>query len=318
MNPPPQTPPPQGGRGLADYSDVASTGWETMLSSLLESGFNIVGTWPVRTEGRSRLNAQGANALASSIVLVCRPRPDDAPATSRRRFLDALRAELPAAIAEMKTGSIAPVDMAQATIGPGMAIYSRYRRVLEADGTPLTVREALAHINAELDAVLAEQDAELDPETRFAVEWFTQHRFQPGDFGQADVLARSKNTSVDSVVLAEVVEAVGGKVRLIHWKEYDPSGYNPEQDKRPTVWEGAHHLIERLQQHGEMGAAALYKRLPGEIAEAARDLAYRLYHICDRKSWAEEALDYNTLVSSWSEITRLAGRGGSQAGLFDE
>ena len=300
---------------------VASTGWETMLTSLIKAGFSIVGTWPMRTEGKSRMNAQGANALASSIVLVCRPRPEDAPATSRRRFLDALRAELPAAIAEMKTGSIAPVDMAQATIGPGMAIYSRYRAVLEADGKPLTVRAALGLINAALDEVLAEQDAELDPETRFAIGWFEQHGFQSGDFGQANVLAQAKNTAVASVALAGVVESGGGQVRLINWREYDPCGYAPEQDKRPTVWEGAHHLIERLNHHGELGAAALYNRLPGEIAESARDLAYRLYHICDRLGWAEDALDYNALVSSWSEITRLAAseRGrATQGDLFDE
>ena len=301
-------------------SGVASTGWETMLTSMLAAGFSIVGTWPMRTEGGSRMNAMGANALASSIVLVCRPRPEDAPTTSRRRFLDALRAELPAAITEMKTGSIAPVDMAQATIGPGMAIYSRYSAVLEADGRALTVRTALGLINAALDEVLAEQDAHLDPETRFAVGWFEQHGFEKDSFGGADVLARGKNTSVDSVALAGLVESVGGTVRLIHWKEYDPGAYDPGQDKRPTVWEGSHHLIERLNSHGETGAAALYNRLPGDIAESVRDLAYRLYHICDRKGWAEDALDYNTLVSSWSEITRLAASERSRAtqqDLFD-
>ncbi len=302
-------------------TEVASSGWETMLTSMLAAGFSIVGTWPMRTEGGSRMNAMGTNALASSIILVCRPRPEDASATSRRRFLDALRAKLPAAIAEMKTGSIAPVDMAQATIGPGMAIYSSYRAVLEADGKPLTVRAALGLINAALDEVLAEQDAELDPETRFAIGWFEQHNFQAGDFGQANVLAQAKNTAVASVALAGVVESGGGQVRLINWREYVPCGYAPEQDKRPTVWEGAHHLIERLNHHGELGAAALYNRLPGEIAESARDLAYRLYHICDRLGWAEDALDYNALVSSWSEITRLAAseRGrATQGDLFDE
>lgn len=294
-------------------ASVASTGWETMLTSLLAAGFSIGGTWPMRTEGRSRLNAQGTNALASSVILVCRPRPEDAPAISRRRFLDALRAELPAAIAEMKTGSIAPVDMAQATIGPGMAIYSRYRAVLEADGTALTVRAALGLINAALDEVLAEQDADLDPETRFAVGWFEELGFKEGDFGRANVLAQAKNTAVESVALAGVVDSGGGVVRLINWREYDPGAYDPSQDKRPTVWEGAHHLIERLNHHGEMGAAALYNRLPGDIAASARDLAYRLYHICERKSWAQDALDYNTLVSSWSEISRLAASERGQA-----
>ncbi len=296
--------------------DLVSTGWETMLTSLIDAGFRIVGTWPVRTESNIRINALNANALASSIVLVCRPRPEDAPATSRRRFLDALRAELPAAIADMKTGSIAPVDLAQASIGPGMAIYSRYSRVLEADGSPLTVRTALGLINAALDEALEEQDAQLDAETRFAVGWFDEGGFADGDFGRADVLARGKNTSVDSVALAGVVKATGGKVRLLHWKDYDPGAYDPRQDTRPTVWEATHHLIESLSHHGEVGAAALYNKLPGDIPDAARDLAYRLYHICERKGWAEDALDYNALGSSWSEISRLAASGrdsGTQA-----
>ena len=302
--------------GKESKLQVASTGWETMLTSLIDSGFTLTGTWPMRTERRGRMRAQGSNALASSIILVCRPRPEEAPTTSRRRFLDVLRAEIPAAIAEMKTGSIAPVDLAQASIGPGMAIYSRYSAVLEADGTPLTVRTALGLINAALDEALEEQDAQLDPETRFAVDWFTQYGHLPREFGQADVLARAKNTSVKSVELAGLVESAGGKARLIHWKEYDPGAYDPRQDKRPTVWEATHHLIESLSHHGEVGAAALYNKLPGDIPDAARDLAYRLYHICERKGWAEDALDYNVLVSSWSEISRLAGAGrdsGTQA-----
>ena len=286
-------------------SKTESTGWETMLSSLIKAGFSVSGTWPMRTELTGNLK-KTVNALASSIVLVCRPRLEDARPTSRGRFLNALRAELPAAIAEMKTGSIAPVDMAQATIGPGMAIYSRYSTVRHADGTGMSVREALAEINRALDEVLEEQDADLDPETRFAVDWFAQYGHQSREFGQADVLARAKGTAVESVALAGVVESAGGKVRIINWREYDPGAYDPSQDKRPTVWEGTHHLIERLNNHGEMGAAALYNRLPGDIADSVRDLAYRLYHICERKGWAEDALDYNTLVSSWSEITRLA------------
>ena len=268
------------------------------------------------------MNAMGVQTPSPRpIVLVCRPRPEDAPAIPRRRFLDALRAELPDAIAEMKTGSIAPVDMAQATIGPGMAIYSRYSAVEYADGTDMSVREALAEINRALDEVLEGAVAELDPETRFAVDWFTQYRFAKGDFGGANTIAQAKGTAVESVELAGVVEAAGGKVRLIHWNEYDPSGYDPGQDRRPTVWEGTHHLIERLHSHGETGAATLYNLLSGDIAESVRDLAYRLYHICDRVGWAEDALDYNTLVSSWSEITRLAASErsrASQAELFDD
>ena len=199
-------------------AEVASTGWETMLTSLIHAGFSIVGTWPMRTEGGSRMNAIGANSLASSIVLVCRPRPDDAPATSRRRFLDALRAELPEAIADMKTGDIGPVDLPQASIGPGMAIYSRYSAVLEADGSPLTVRAALSEINKALDAALEEPISGLDAETQFAVQWFGLHGYREGSFGDADNMARGKNTSVESVALAGVVKAEGGKVRLINWK----------------------------------------------------------------------------------------------------
>ena len=287
---------------------VASTGWETMLTSLIESGFTITGTWPMRTEGRSRMNAQGTNALASSIVLVCRPRPQDAPAISRRRFQAYLRAELPAAINEMKTGSVAPVDMAQASIGPGMAIYSRCSRVLTAAGEPLTVRMALEQINMALDEALNEGIAELDAETRFAVDWFDEFGYREGDFGRADVLARGKNTSVDSVALAGVVESAGGRVKLIHWNEYDPCAYDPRQDKRPTVWEATHHLIEQLHHHGEKGASDLLRRLPEAARSAAIDLAYRLYNICERKNWAENALDYNMLVSSWSEITTLSAQ----------
>ena len=302
---------------LKGSEPVASTGWETMLTSLIASGFTITGTWPMRTEGRSRLNAMGTNALASSIILVCRPRPADAPILSRRRFLAALRHELPAAIVEMKTGSIAPVDMAQASIGPGMAIYSRYSQVLEADGSPLTVRMALELINTALDEALDEGIAELDAETRFAVDWFEEFGFDEGDFGRGDVLARGKNTSVASVELAGLAKARGGQVQLIHWREYDPQiMYNPQLDERATVWEAAHHLIFRLvgQNHGdskekwgEQGAAELYARLPDGMPSAARDLAYRLYNICERKSWAEHALDYNMLVSSWTEISSLAG-----------
>ena len=229
------------------------------------------------------------------------PRPPPADASSMP-----CAPSCPAAIAEMKTGSIAPVDLAQASIGPGMAIYSRYSAVREADGAPLTVRAALAEINRALDETLEGAIADLDPETRFAVGWFEEHGFGAGEFGRANVLAQSKNTSVESVALAGLVESAGGVVRLINWREYDPGAYDPTQDQRPTVWEAAHHLIERLSVYGEAEAAKLYAKLPAGMPDAARDLAYRLYHICDRKGGTEDALDYNILVSSWSEITRLA------------
>lgn len=284
---------------------ISSSGWEKMLSGLVDSGFTVLGTWPVRTERSSRVRDIGSNALASSIVLVCRPRPDDAPQTSRREFVNALRRELPNALRDMQSGSIAPVDLAQASIGPGMAIYSRYSRVLEADGTPMTVRTALQLINQELDAFLAETEGDVDSDTRFCINWFEQFGFGEDEFGRADVLARAKNTSVDGLVNAGVLVAGAGRVRLYQWEELDP-GWTPQEDARVTVWEAVHHLIERLNTHGESGAAALLLRMNSDLAAEAKNLAYRLYQICDRKSWADHALDYNALVQSWPRLQELA------------
>ncbi len=278
---------------------TTSTGWETMLTGLIETGFQIVGTWPMRTERSVRSVSLGTNALASSIVLVCRPRPENAPMTSRREFVNALRRELPAALREMQSGNIAPVDLAQASIGPGMAVYSRYSQVLEPNGDRLSVRTALQLINHELDAYLAEQEGEMDQDSRFAVAWFEQFGFKEAGFGQADVLARAKNTSVDGLANAGLLEAGAGKVRLYHWSELDP-GWDPAEDHRLTVWEATHHLIERLNTYGETGAAQLLAKLPPDLAAAARQMAYRLYSICERKGWAEHARDYNALVLSWS------------------
>lgn len=290
---------------LGDEEEQASTGWETMLNGLVQAGFSINGTWPMRTEQSNRLRNLSSNALASSIVLVCRPRPDNAPQTSRREFVNALRRELPQALREMQSGSIAPVDLAQASIGPGMAIYSRYSRVLEADGSPLTVRTALQLINQELDAYLAETEGDVDSDTRFCINWFEQFGFGEDEFGRADVLARAKNTSVDGLVNAGVLVAGAGRVRLYQWEELDP-GWTPQEDARVTVWEAVHHLIERLNTHGESGAAALLLRMHSDLAAEAKNLAYRLYQICDRKSWADHALDYNALVQSWPRLQELA------------
>ncbi len=311
----------------ANTEVVSSTGWQTMLDGLIRSGFTITGTWPMRTEQIARLRNMSSNALASSIVLVCRPRPADAATISRRQFVDALRRELPAALKEMQSGNIAPVDLAQASIGPGMAIHSRYSAVLEADGTPMSIRAALGLINQELDTHLAEQDGDLDGDTRFAVAWFEQFGFNEGDFGQADVLARAKNTSVKGVEDAGLVKAGRGKVKLVHWSEYDPGTWSPQQDKRPTIWEATHHLIERLNTHGEAGSALLMTAMPPEMAAGARNLAYRLYNICERKGWADHARDYNALVISWAEIgeqaaqiheQRAAGEATQQVGLGGE
>lgn len=298
-----------------------STGWETLLEGLVHSHWQIEGTWPMRTERPGRLRETGSNALASSIVLVCRPRPKDASTISRRQFVDALRRELPVALKELQSGNIAPVDLAQASIGPGMAIYSRYSKVLEADGSALTVRAALGLINQELDTYLEEQDGAIDPDTRFAIAWFQQYGFAEGEFGVADVLARAKNTSVNGVISAGVVKGGRGKVQLVHWREYDPGAWNPQTDRHLTVWEATHHLIERLNNHGEEGTGLLLAQLKDDIATEARNLAYRLYNICERKGWSEHARDYNALVVQWAgaqeQAKEVVGKL-EQGGLFTE
>src|SRR6266545_3468092 len=275
-----------------------------MLEGLIRSGFATNGTWPMRTELSNRMISSGTNALASSIVLVCRPRPADAKAATRREFLNALKAELPAALRRLQQGNIAPVDLAQAAIGPGMAVFSRYSKVIEADGTPMRVRTALQIINQELDAVLAEQEGEFDADTRWAIAWFDQHGTNEGPYGTAETLSKAKNTSVGGMVDAGIAVARGGKVRLLRRDEL-PADWNPASDRRLTIWEIAQHLVHALDKRGEGGAAELLAKVGGE-GEIARDLAYRLYTTCERKGWAQEALAYNSLVVAWTEITRQA------------
>ncbi len=291
---------------------ATSTGWETMLESLIGARLRITGTWPVRTERAGRLRESGSNALASSIVLVCRPLPLDARATTRREFLNALKQELPPALHALQQGNIAPVDLAQAAIGPGIAIYSRYQAVLEPDGTPMRVRTALQLINQALDEVLAEQEGEYDADTRWAIAWFEQSQFAEGLYGIAETLSKAKNTSVAGMVEAGIIHARGGKVRLISRDEL-PVEWSPARDRRVTAWEATQYLVRALDKEGERSAAALLIALPGAIADQARDLAYRLYAICERKKWTQEALAYNSLVIAWPEIARLAverGEGG--------
>jgi putative DNA methylase len=292
-----------------DHSDgrvnVASTGWETMLEGLLSSGLSIGGTWPMRTERTARSISIGTNALASSIILVCRPRRIDSGVTTRSDFVASLRRELPSALRTLQHGNIAPVDLAQASIGPGMAIFSRYAKVLEADGSRVKVRAALALINQVLDEVVSEQEGEFDADTRFAITWFSQYRFDDGRAGEADVLARARNTSVAGLGIAGIARVVGDKVRLLARDELD-AAWNPATDRRPTVWEATQHLVRRYFDEGsEERAAELLSRLGG-VGEAARDLAYRLYLLCDRKGWTEDARAYNGLVVAWPEISRLA------------
>jgi len=289
-----------------DIKAIASTGWETMLEGLINAGFIVIGTWPIRTEMATRMKGIGSNALASSIVLVCRPRPIDALIASRRQFLNALRAELPVALKNLQRGSIAPVDLAQASIGPGMAIYSRYSRVVESDGTTLRVRTALQLINRALDEALAEQEGEYDVETRWAVAWFEQYAMNAGEYGIAETLSKAKNTSVQGLVDAGFLEARAGKVRLLKREELT-NEWNPKAS-RLTVWEVMQRMIDALLNgNGEVGAGHVLRQASAQ-GEGARDLAYRLYTICERKGWAQEALAYNSLVTSWSEISRLAYR----------
>ena len=304
---------------LGHNESLASTGWETMLSAFTGAGFVVTGTWPMRTEGDNRQVGIGTNALASSIVLVGRPRPESASLATRREFLTALKGELPGALKHLQRGNIAPVDLAQAAIGPGMAVFTRYNRVMETDGSSMTVRTALVLINQALDEVLAEQEGEFDADTRWALAWFEQFGMEEGPFGVAETLSKAKNTAINGLVEAGVVKARAGKVRLLKRDEL-LTDWDPATDRRLTIWEATQYLIRALDRQGESGAAALLRRLGG-MAEIARDLAYRLYTICERKKWADEALAYNGLVIAWPELTKLAmsapvGPMGQQAGLF--
>jgi putative DNA methylase len=247
--------------------------------------------------------SSGVNALASSIVLVCRKRPATAPTATRREFIAALRAELPAAMTDLQRGNIAPVDLAQAAIGPGMAVYTRYAEVLDAQGKALSVREALALINETLDEALASQEGDFDADSRWALTWFDQHGFDEGEYGIAEQLSKSKNTSVAGMVEAGIVESKRGKVRLYRPDEL-PADWDPATDLRLSAWEVVHHLIRVLSTGGESAAAALVAKL-GAKAEVARELAYRLYTACERKKRNSEALAYNGLVQSWPEIIRI-------------
>jgi putative DNA methylase len=329
---------------------TASTGWETFLDAVIQAGFALTGTWPMRTEREARSVGLGTNALASSIVLVCRKRAENAATATRREFLTALKGptreekerleeerkqpnlsqsrkeeirvrledNLPAALAKLQASNIAPVDLAQAAIGPGMAVYTRYSKVLDAEGKPLSVREALALINQTLDEVLAEQEGDFDHDSRWALAWFEQSGFDEGEFGVADVLARAKNTSVAGMSEAGIIKSSRGKVRLLKPSEL-PAEWDPASDSRLTAWEMVHHLIRGLEAGGESAAAVLAAKL-GSKAEVARELAYRLYTVCERKKRAAEALSYNALVQSWPEIMRLVRESGKpqpeQATIF--
>jgi len=298
---------------------TTNTGWDTFLAAVIEAGFAISGTWPMRTELTGNLK-KGVAALASSIILVCRKRSVSAPILTRREFITALKSELPPALIHLQRGNIAPVDLAQAAIGPGMAVYTRYSKVLDAQDKSLSVREALGLINQTLDEALAEQEGDFDADSRWALTWFEQSGFAEGDYGLAEQLSKSKNTSVAGMVEAGILESKRGRVRLYRAEEL-PHDWDPATDSRLTAWEIVHHLIRVLASGGESAAGELVAKL-GAKAETGRELCYRLYTMCERKKRATDALAYNGLVQSWSEIMRLSRGGGkpvatsAESGLF--
>lgn len=283
-----------------------TTGWETLLEALISSGFQITATWPVRASQAWRMVSMGTNALASYIVLACRPRPGSAPQVGRREFLAELKRELPIALKHLQQGNVAPVDFAQASIGPGMAVYSRYSRILESDGKAMTVRTALSLINQIKEQVLGEPEGDYDPETRWALTWFDQTGFAPGDFGDANTLATAHAISVAGLRDAGLVHARSGDVRLLSPAEL-PKGWSPATEDRLTVWEMTHHLIRlyHTEGAGDAPTADLLRQL-GSRADAARDLAYRLFSIAERRKRSADALGYNALVLGWPELARLA------------
>lgn len=302
-------------------NDTLSTGWVTFLEAVIQAGFSIDGTWPVRTEKPGRARDNSSNALASSIVLVCRKRETNAESISRRDFQRQLREEMPEALETMIGGEsgqtpIAPVDLAQSAIGPGMAIYSKYEAVLNQDGTRMSVHDALVLINRAITEYLSPDSGSFDADTQFCSSWFEQYGWSNGPFGEADTLSRAKGTSVDGVQEAGVVESGGGKVRLLKWAEYK-ADWDPTTDNRTPVWEACHQMIRSLNNQGESAAGTLLAKMP-EKGESIRQLAYHLYTLCERKKWAEEARAYNELIGSWHAIVTAShevGHSGSQSEL---
>lgn len=293
---------------------TTSTGWETFLEAVIQSDFAITGTWPVRTEKKGRVTGIETNALASSIVLICRKRDKSATTISRRDFQRELRASLPISLESMIGGvqgqsPVAPVDLAQAAIGPGMGVYSKYTSVLNHDGTPMSVHDALIMINREITDFLTPDSRSFDSDTLFCSTWFDQYGWKTGPFGEADTLSRAKGTSVEGVKEAGVIESGGGKVRLLLWKEY-PDDWDPKENNRTPIWEALHHLIRALNRQGESEPGRLLSRMP-ERADAIRQLAYHLYTLCERNKWAEDALAYNELITSWHGIATASHQAGA-------
>lgn len=281
----------------------ASTGWETMLSAIIKAGFYINGTWPMRTELTSALK-HSVNALASSIVLVCRKRSETAGSCTRREFINALHREMRPALEKLQSANIAPVDLAQSAIGPGIGVFSRYKSVLESDGRPMSVRAALQIINQELDAFYNEQEGELDRESRFCVELFSQYAFNNIKFGDADILARAKNTSVQALAERGVMAASKGQVRLLTREEI-PEKVDAHEE---CIWLMTQQLARAMETGGVKACAEIVMNIFGSNGEDAKALAYRLYTICERKNWAQEGYAYNNLVVAWPDIQSMAAQ----------
>lgn len=288
-----------------DHGD-ASTGWETFLEGLMRSGWAVTGTWPMRTERGGRMRDINSNALASSIVLACRPRPETAETTDRRGFIASLRGQLPTALKELQQGAIAPVDLAQAAIGPGMGVFSAYAYVAEPDGTPMRVRTALTLINQVLAEVLTEQEGDLDADSRFALKWFEQYGWDEGPYGMAETLAKALNTSVEGMERAGVLKARAGKVTLTA-PEGQQADYDPATDQRVTVWEIVQHLVRRLEDRGVDAAGALMAEARSYVdMDAVKELAYLLYSICDKRGRSAQAQRFNNLITSWLDVDHVA------------
>ena len=288
---------------------LTSPGWATFLQGVADAGYVIDGTWPVRTELSNRTIGIGANALASSIVLVCRKRPSDAPVITRREFVAQLRSVLPSAFEKIRAGGVGPVDMAQASIGPGMGVFTGCSKVLDPDDSTMTVRTAIALINQVRDEISGEETGGYDADTRFCIDWFEAFGMGSGKAGDAITMAQAYDIGLDGLAGAGVFSASGGAARLLRRDEL-PADWRPETDARLTHWECAQHLARVVDApDGGIGAAALLLAGMGtDDAGAARGLAYRLYDICERNGRAEEAQVWNMLAREWPAIEAEALR----------
>ncbi|MGO3152806.1 MAG: DUF1156 domain-containing protein [Galactobacter sp.] len=287
----------------SDAGGTASTGWETLLEGMVRGGWTVTATWPMRSELSNRMLASGTNALASSIVLALRPRPEDATVIDRREFRDELLAELPDRLRELQQGAIAPVDLAQAAIGPGMAVYSRYKRVLEPDGSSLTVRQALAMINAVLDEVLSEQEGDHDAITRWCIKWFGQYGFAEQDYGTAETLASAVNTSVGTVQRSGAVRSGSGRVKLLAPADLE-AGYRPDRDDVVTTWEITLQAATALERDGIDEASRIVSRASDRVGPTTvKDLAYLCFSLAEKRKDTKAAQLYNNLVTSWPDVT---------------